>query len=200
MKMKTSANTVILLTGLLLALSGCGSIKERKGYEAGAGKGRPLEVPPDLVLPQTNGKYVVPDGSVTTSATYSEYSRSSQCSCAQPVAQQTPASAPVVTAPPAPVLKRSKDGIQVITLAETFDRCWHRVGQALDRANLAIEDKDRSKGIFYLGEGVQLTVQGMPAGSNDAVSCTVIATDAAGKPSNASDDVIKALYPVLGGK
>lgn len=201
MNMNNGARTAILLTGLLLVLAGCNTNPERSGYEKQANKGRPLEVPPDLVLPQTSGKYIVPSASGTTSATYSEYARSGQCSCAQSGAQQAAAPAPAVPAPPAPVLQSNKDGTRTIVLAETFDRCWHRVGQALDAANLMVDDKDRSKGIFYLDKGVQVTVHGKPAGSNGAVSCEVNASDAAGKPTSDSDDIIrKALYPALGGK
>jgi outer membrane protein assembly factor BamC len=37
-----------------------------------------------------------------------------------------------------------------LTLGEPYDRAWLRVGIALDRANFTVDDRDRSKGIYYL--------------------------------------------------
>lgn len=37
-----------------------------------------------------------------------------------------------------------------LTLSEPYDRAWLRVGVALDRANFTVDDRDRSKGIYYL--------------------------------------------------
>ena len=37
-----------------------------------------------------------------------------------------------------------------IELAEPFDRAWRRVGLVLDRAGFTVEDRDRSKGFYYV--------------------------------------------------
>ncbi|MFM1880950.1 MAG: hypothetical protein RLZZ344_1184 [Pseudomonadota bacterium] len=37
-----------------------------------------------------------------------------------------------------------------ITLAEGFDRAWRRVGVAIDRLGFTVEDRDRSKGVFFV--------------------------------------------------
>jgi len=37
-----------------------------------------------------------------------------------------------------------------LTLSEPYDRAWLRVGVALDRANFTVDDRDRTKGIYYL--------------------------------------------------
>ncbi|WP_213296389.1 outer membrane protein assembly factor BamC [Paraburkholderia sacchari] len=37
-----------------------------------------------------------------------------------------------------------------LTLAEPYDRAWLRVGVALDRSNFTVDDRDRTKGIYYL--------------------------------------------------
>lgn len=37
-----------------------------------------------------------------------------------------------------------------LTLGEPYDRAWLRVGLALDRANFTVDDRDRSKGIYYV--------------------------------------------------
>ncbi|WP_322106519.1 outer membrane protein assembly factor BamC [Paraburkholderia sp. J41] len=37
-----------------------------------------------------------------------------------------------------------------LTLGESYDRAWVRVGIALDRGNFTVDDRDRSKGIYYV--------------------------------------------------
>ncbi|WP_324778547.1 outer membrane protein assembly factor BamC [Thiobacillus sedimenti] len=41
-------------------------------------------------------------------------------------------------------------GAPVLQMDEAFDRAWRRVGLALDRVGFAVEDRDRSKGIYYV--------------------------------------------------
>ena len=45
---------------------------------------------------------------------------------------------------------RSQDGSTSLEVDETFDRAWRRVGLALDRVGFTVEDRDRSKGIFFV--------------------------------------------------
>jgi outer membrane protein assembly factor BamC len=52
--------------------------------------------------------------------------------------------------PPALSALVTQDGIQVLTIAENFDRAWRRVGLALDRSGFTVEDRDRSKGIYQV--------------------------------------------------
>jgi outer membrane protein assembly factor BamC len=57
------------------------------------------------------------------------------------------------TAAPAParaVLQKSSDGAGALALNEQFDRAWRRVGLALDRVGFTVEDRDRSKGIYFV--------------------------------------------------
>ena len=42
------------------------------------------------------------------------------------------------------------DGASSLTVAEPFDRAWRRVGLALDRVGFTVEDRDRSKGIYFV--------------------------------------------------
>jgi outer membrane protein assembly factor BamC len=54
--------------------------------------------------------------------------------------QQTPEQARIV-----------KDGNgSVLEMDEGFDRAWRRVGLALDRVGFAVEDRDRSKGVYFV--------------------------------------------------
>ncbi len=54
--------------------------------------------------------------------------------------QQTPEQARIVT----------QAGGSVLEMDESFDRAWRRVGLSLDRVGFAVEDRDRSKGIYFV--------------------------------------------------
>ncbi len=43
-----------------------------------------------------------------------------------------------------------KEGTKVLQVAEGFARTWRRVGIALDRIGLLVDDRDRSGGLYYL--------------------------------------------------
>jgi len=41
-------------------------------------------------------------------------------------------------------------GAPMVQLNEDFDRAWRRVGLALDRTGFTVEDRDRSKGVYFV--------------------------------------------------
>ena len=47
-------------------------------------------------------------------------------------------------------LSRGDDGAGTLALNEQFDRAWRRVGLALDRVGFTVEDRDRSKGLYFV--------------------------------------------------
>src|SRR3970282_955988 len=47
-------------------------------------------------------------------------------------------------------LSKGDDGAGTLALNEQFDRAWRRVGLALDRVGFTVEDRDRSKGLYYV--------------------------------------------------
>jgi outer membrane protein assembly factor BamC len=53
-------------------------------------------------------------------------------------------------APPQAVLIKSPDAAPGLTMPESFDRAWRRVGLALDRIGFAVEDRDRAGGVYYV--------------------------------------------------
>ena len=53
-------------------------------------------------------------------------------------------------APPQAVLRKGTDAAPGLTMPESFDRAWRRVGLALDRIGFAVEDRDRAGGIYYV--------------------------------------------------
>jgi outer membrane protein assembly factor BamC len=54
-----------------------------------------------------------------------------------------------VQTPSRAVLQKGGDGA-ALSLNEQFDRAWRRVGLALDRVGFTVEDRDRSKGIYFV--------------------------------------------------
>jgi outer membrane protein assembly factor BamC len=47
-------------------------------------------------------------------------------------------------------LTRAASGVGELTLFETFDRAWRRVGLSLDRVGFTVEDRDRSQGLYFV--------------------------------------------------
>lgn len=69
-------------------------------------------------------------------------------------ASQQRAAAGVAASQSEPAGPRSRlvidGGTQVIVIAEAYRSAWRRTGLALDRAGFAVEDRDQSKGIYYV--------------------------------------------------
>jgi outer membrane protein assembly factor BamC len=179
----------------LAALAGCGTV-ERSGYEADAAKVAALEVPPDMVLPRSDDRYTVPDGSTSSATNYSDYARANAksadqnatCSCKDATLAAASTPPPVAPVTP-PKMQSAPDGSKRISISEPFDRCWLKVSQALDSARIVVEDRDRSKGQFFLKGGKnQILVKAT------AASCEVSAND------NSDDNkrTLDALYKQLG--
>jgi outer membrane protein assembly factor BamC len=61
------------------------------------------------------------------------------------VASARPAAVPGAPAPRNAVLQGNQ-----LTVNDSFDRAWRRVGLALDRVGFTVEDRDRTKGLFYV--------------------------------------------------
>jgi outer membrane protein assembly factor BamC len=64
------------------------------------------------------------------------------------------ATAALATAQERPVerakIVRASDGAGTLEVQERFDRAWRRVGLALDRVGFTVEDRDRSKGLYFV--------------------------------------------------
>lgn len=52
--------------------------------------------------------------------------------------------------PPRATLSKGDNGARTLALDDQFDRAWRRVGLALDRVGFTVEDRDRSKGLYYV--------------------------------------------------
>lgn len=54
------------------------------------------------------------------------------------------------SAAPRAQLTRDPEGRAFLTLGEDFSRAWRRTGLALDRVGFTVEDRDRSRGLYYV--------------------------------------------------
>ena len=52
--------------------------------------------------------------------------------------------------PPRALIVRDADGTTALTVNERFSPAWRRVGLALDRGGFSVEDRDRSRGVFFV--------------------------------------------------
>lgn len=190
---------IVLGLAALSALAGCDSITERKqvDYKAGATLTRPLEVPPDLTVPETEQRYTIPGTDGEKVARYSEYAKQTT---EQPCV--APASAPVAANPAqlSSAKLQESHGAKSILLGEPFDRSWRKVGLALERAHIPVTDKDRSKGIYFVAAPDKdkqklLDHQIVVRETREGSEVTVI--DAQGKSDAEAARLIEMLYQNL---
>lgn len=87
---------------------------------------------------------------VDKSKAASEVAAVSTTAAASAVAAVSPA-APIASEPAGmSSLRETSGGNTIIVVNDAFDRSWRKVGLAIEGAGLAVEDKDRDKGIYYL--------------------------------------------------
>jgi outer membrane protein assembly factor BamC len=141
-----NTRNIVIGLAVLTLLAGC-SIFDRKqvDYKAGAVEAPALEVPPDLTKGAADQRFAIPAADGTQVAKYSDFTREK---AAEPCA--LPASAPVATTATPTTQLLTVDGIRFVLVTESFDRVWRKTGLALDKAGIAVVDKDRSKGIYFL--------------------------------------------------
>jgi outer membrane protein assembly factor BamC len=51
---------------------------------------------------------------------------------------------------PKAAISKTGERAEALLLVDSFDRAWRRVGLALDRVGFTVEDRDRSKGLYYV--------------------------------------------------
>jgi outer membrane protein assembly factor BamC len=146
-------NTRNIVIGLAVftLLAGC-SIFDRKqvDYKAGAVEAPALEVPPDLTKNAADQRFAIPAADGTQVAKYSDFTREKT---AEPCTFQD--SAPVAMTATSITQLLTVGGVRFILVSESFDRVWRKTGLALDKAGIAVADRDRSKGIYFLKANVK---------------------------------------------
>ncbi len=116
----------------------------------------------------------------------------------------------------APKLQTLANGNNVLLLSELFDKSWRKVGLALERAGLVVEDKDRAKGVYF----VRITEAAKEKGwldkmafwrnedsakpmryqvtvHEDGTNCEVAASNDKGESNPATQRIIDVLYQNL---
>jgi uncharacterized lipoprotein len=131
--------TTVLVLAAVLATSGCSWFRREDKLYAGEPASRPLEVPPDLDMPRTEGAVAVP-GASTTSATAS------------------------ATAAAAPVAGVSNG----FTMAGNRDEVFTKVGEALGKIEgLTVASRAQLLGVYdvaYEGSNFLVRVSAVDAG------------------------------------
>lgn len=104
------------------------------------------------------------------------------------------------------ILQAAENGVSSILIKDEFDRSWRRAGLAIDRLKLVLEDKDRSKGVYYLkpikaGGKFKLPKEAGEVMTNYRVlvqdggaNCKVLVTTADGSSDASSKQLLEALY------
>jgi outer membrane protein assembly factor BamC len=103
-------------------------------------------------------------------------------------------------------LRRIEGGDVIVVVNDPFDRAWRKVGLALDDASLAVEDRDREKGIYYL-RPIRVERSWYSLKSDEDTdrqyrvnvkdggkTCEVTITDQDGASNKAAKQMLEALY------
>lgn len=116
----------------------------------------------------------------------------------------------------APRLQTLANGSKAILLSEPFDKSWRKVGLALERAGVVVEDKDRAKGVYFVSiteaakekgwldkmafwrkEDSAKPVHYQVTVHEDNASCEVAASNDKGESNPATQQIIDVLYQNL---
>ncbi len=137
--MNRHLSMAFVLLAAMLVLPGCSYLRTKFGgkqdaYKASA-QTRPLEVPPDLELPNRSGSLVIPELAAGNSAALAND--------AVPAMGVTPGSAP-----PSVSAVAGGDTMQV---ADSLQNTWRRVGLALERSGVAsIQSRDEASRTYEI--------------------------------------------------
>ncbi|WP_435626873.1 outer membrane protein assembly factor BamC [Candidatus Ferrigenium straubiae] len=210
----------------LVSLAGCKSLGlggKRVDYGTEAGQVPALEVPPDLTTPPSDERFKVPQGEDEGVATYSQYRKGGAAQAGdtkEASASETRAASVTATSSKTTInasgpagsasLEEIFDGSKIIVVNDTFDRSWRRAGLAIERAGLAVEDKDRARGIYFLRPAkVERDwldkLQFWKSGENNntryrvnvkdgGAACEVSVTDQDGASDDAAKQMVEAIY------
>ncbi len=106
------------------------------------------------------------------------------------------------------------DGSQILVINDAFDRSWRRVGLAIERAGIVVEDRDRARGIYFIKpakvekgwlDSLKFWADEPAADRRYRVSikdggalCEVSVTDQDGAKDAATKQMIEAIYQHIG--
>lgn len=145
---------VLVLALAFPLLGGCGGLSGLLGHDPQEKQYQkaeslpPLEVPPDLTGAPDSTALVVPgvdDGSAPGRAAATA---EGSTGVAAPPEQLAGGSAQA--APAGPHVERGSDGAPRLVVKEDFARAWRTVGKALEAADMKVDDRDRTRGLYFV--------------------------------------------------
>jgi uncharacterized lipoprotein len=143
----------LLLALAVPMLGGCGALSGVLGHDPQeqqypkAQALPPLEVPPDLTGAGGSSALVVPgvdDGSAPAAAAAGE-----QAGGAAPPPEQL-AGDGAAGQPVGPRIEHGADGAPRLVVPLDFGRAWRTVGKAIEAAEMNVDDRDRSRGLYFV--------------------------------------------------
>lgn len=142
----------LVLAMTLPLLGGCGALSGLLGHDPQEQQYKqaealpPLEVPPDLTGAADSAALTVPgldDGSASGRAADEAWS-----GAAPPPEQLSGDGAKA--GPAGPRIERGSEGAPRLVVPEDFARAWRTVGKALEAADMKVDDRDRSRGLYFV--------------------------------------------------
>lgn len=94
-------------------------------------------------------------------------------------------------------LQTTADGSKSILLNEPFDKSWRKVSLALEQAGIALEDKDRSKGVFFLRSAKDKADASQVNVRESGAVCEVTVSNSKGASTADTQQLIDKLYQQL---
>jgi uncharacterized lipoprotein len=141
-----------LYLGIPLMLTvGCSTLfHDHSGDNVSAKDLPPLKLPEGQIVRPVQPMYPIPPGAV------SDYDPTRKLVVPEPkplapLAAAVPASTsaqPVSV--PKPVLTQDGNGYPILSIEGDFNPIWDRLGEALKKANVKVDDRDQSIGLYYL--------------------------------------------------
>ncbi len=145
---------VLVLALVFPLLGGCGGLSGLLGHDPQEKQYQkaeslpPLEVPPDLTGAPDSTALVVPgvdDGSAPSRAAATAEGSTGVAAPPEQLAGDGGQAAPV-----GPHVERGSDGAPRLVVKEDFARAWRTVGKALEAADLKVDDRDRTRGLYFV--------------------------------------------------
>lgn len=149
MQFQTPPLRLLSVVLALPLLGGCGALSGLLGHDPQEQEYKeaqslpPLEVPPDLTGAPVSGALVIPgvdDGSARGAADSDGAAPPPEQLVAQDGAAQ----------PAGPYIDHGVDGAARLVVPEDFARAWRTVGKAIEAAEMKVDDRDRSRGLYFV--------------------------------------------------
>ena len=132
---------------LVLALGGCSSLgileSKKVDYKSQGKIENTLEMPPDLIGPQGDGRYALPAAAATATTTYSAYAQGTQ---AQAGAEQQ------TVLPKVPGVRLDRSGAETwLVVEQSPEELWPKLADFWQSMGFVLEKNDQQTGVMQTG-------------------------------------------------